>query len=286
MKLHILGSGSPRPSKNGRRFGTSCLLEVNNELIMLDCGPGTTYKMARMNLSPVQINTLFISHHHSDHNVDFPCFSLLRFDLDNGDLPPLEVYGPAPTEAFVNGLVGDQGVFAPDIVSRRKHPVAQHNFLRRGGKLPRPKVKVQGHNINSGTVIETDAFKATALQVPHLDPYLISLAYRIDTEESSVLYLSDAGINEELIDLAGDVDFLITGMLHNTRTDPPDCHHNVCADIPDIVDLTNDSKISKIVSIHGSQLGDSHINDLRKGYDGKSYKGEIICPEELETIEL
>ena len=287
MKLHILGNGGPRPSQDGKRFGTSCILELKNELIMFDCGQGTTYKMARMNLYPTQVNTLFITHHHSDHNVDFPCFSLLRFDLDNGELPPLEIYGPTPTESFVSGLVGEQGVFAPDIISRREHPVAQHNYLKRGGKLPRPEIKAQGHNIVSGALIETDTWKATALRVPHLNPFLISLAYRIDTEEGSVLYLGDAGINSELIELAKDADFLVTGILpYNTRLDPSDSHHDVSADIPDIIDLSRESKISKIVGIHGSPSNDVCIRALKEGYDGISYKGTVICPKELATVEL
>ena len=78
----------------GERYGCSCILEIGDDRIMVDCGPGTTYKMARMGMSPTQVNSVFLTHHHSDHIVDFPCFALLRFDLDPGDLPPLRIFGP------------------------------------------------------------------------------------------------------------------------------------------------------------------------------------------------
>ncbi len=48
MQLHIIGAGCPHPS--GDQYGSAFLLEVGDDLIMVDCGPGTTYKMARMDL--------------------------------------------------------------------------------------------------------------------------------------------------------------------------------------------------------------------------------------------
>jgi len=71
MKIHILGNGGPRPSSKGERYGTSCILEVGEERIMIDCGPGTTYKMARMGMRPTQVNSLFFTHHHTDHKLDW-----------------------------------------------------------------------------------------------------------------------------------------------------------------------------------------------------------------------
>lgn len=287
MRLHVIGTGGPRPKPGARRYGTSCVLEIADEMIMFDCGPGTTYKMARVGLLPTQVNTLFITHHHTDHNVDFPCFSLLRFDLDNGDLPPLDVYGPAPTKAFVDGLVGEKGVFSPDVISRREHPVALHNYLKHGGELPRPDVKARGSDIKDGAVVETDHWQATAARVPHLDPYLTSLAYRIDTDEGSILFLGDAGINSELIDLAKGVDTFVTGILGwNTRTGESDAHHNVSADVPDVIDLVTNAGISKVIGIHGAPTTEHATNLLREGYDGVGYDGQVICPNELTSVEL
>ena len=286
MKLHIIGAGGPRPGPT--RYGCSCILDLGSECIMLDCGPGTTYKMTRMDLSPTQVNTLFISHHHTDHNVDFPCFALLRFDLDNNDLEPLAVYGPAPTQSFVDRLVGPNGAFAPDVVSRQGHPVAQTNYLKRGGSLPRPDTKAQGHDVEPGHTIETDTWRATAVQVPHLEPYLTSLAYRIDTSKGSILYLGDAGICPELMELAKGVDTLVTGILGwNTREGTePDAHHDVSADIPDVVDVATKAGIPRVVGIHGSPGTEHAARLLREGYCGVGYDGKVVCPNELTSIDL
>ena len=76
MRLHILGSGCPQPTPE--RYGSAFVLEVGAGSVMVDCGPATTYKMARMALMPGQIVHLFLTHHHSDHNADLPCFALTR----------------------------------------------------------------------------------------------------------------------------------------------------------------------------------------------------------------
>jgi len=105
--------------------------------------PGTTYKMARIGMRPTEVNTVFLTHHHSDHTVDFPCFALLRFDLDPGSLPPLRVFGPPPTVRYADRLFGEAGAFHPDIVARQERPVSHHGHVQRGGTLPQPGHRAQ-----------------------------------------------------------------------------------------------------------------------------------------------
>lgn len=288
MKIHILGNGGPRPSSKGERYGTSCILEVGAERIMVDCGPGTTYKMARMGMRPTQVSSLFFTHHHSDHNVDFPCFALLRFDLDPGDLPPLRVFGPAPTVDFVERLLGDEGAFSPDIVARQEHTVSHHGHVQRGGTLPRPGIKVEASDLDSGVVVEGETWKATAVRVPHIEPYLATLAFRFDTEDGSVLFLCDAAACPELAELARGVDTFVTGLvgLNFKLGDASHPIRSVSADISEVVDIAVDGEIPRIILIHGSPLGEEIVAKLRQGYDGKGYDGLVVRPEELTTVEL
>jgi ribonuclease Z len=281
MKLHILGNGGPRPSSAGERFGTSCILEFAGERIMVDCGPGTTYKLARMRMLPTQINTVLLTHHHSDHIADFPCFALLRFDLDPGDLPALKVYGPAPTVKFADRLFGKEGAFKPDIIARQEHPVSKHGHLQRGGRLPRPGIKVEASDIESGAVIKGRTWEVKAVQVPHIEPYLITLAFRIDTQEGSVLFLCDAAECPAVKELAKGVDTFVTGAVgFNFKEDPSSNPiRGVSADISEVVDIAAGGNIPKIVLIHGSPLGKDFAAKLHKGYDGI-----IEQPDELTTL--
>ena len=71
-RLKIIGAGTPSP--NPDRWGTCFLLESRDGWLMVDCGPGSTYKMFRAGVSPTQIQHLFFTHLHSDHVSDYACF--------------------------------------------------------------------------------------------------------------------------------------------------------------------------------------------------------------------
>ncbi|MBI2440858.1 MAG: MBL fold metallo-hydrolase [Lentisphaerae bacterium] len=135
VRLHIIGSGCPDPKAN--RYGSAFLLELDGHGILIDCGPATTYKMARMGLDPRQVRHMFFTHHHFDHNADFPCFALTRWDQSRGHEGPLMVYGPPPTKAFTEELLGKRGAFAIDWQSRREHPASLACHMARGG-VPAP----------------------------------------------------------------------------------------------------------------------------------------------------
>ena len=81
-KIYLLGTGTPTPTPT--RFGSSHVVEVGGQYIMFDCGPATTYKLVQAGLWPTQIDNLFFSHHHFDHDVDYPCFLLCRWDQSSG----------------------------------------------------------------------------------------------------------------------------------------------------------------------------------------------------------
>ena len=94
-KLYLLGTGTPTPTKS--RFGTSFVLQLDEDCIMFDCGPAATYKLVKAGLFPTQIDYLFFTHHHFDHNSDYPCFLLCRWDQSTGKENRLQVLGPPPT---------------------------------------------------------------------------------------------------------------------------------------------------------------------------------------------
>ena len=55
---------------------------------MLGCGPAATYILVQSALHPTEIDKLFSTHHHFDHDIDQPCFPRvwhaygLRLDRD------------------------------------------------------------------------------------------------------------------------------------------------------------------------------------------------------------
>ena len=122
----------------------------------------------------------FFSHLHYDHFVDFPRLLLTRWDTGAARIPELKVFGPQPIKRLVEGLIGREGVFGPDLTARTNWDSSLHVYRARGGKEPRLPPAPEVREIGSGDVIETDRWRIQVAEVPHAQPYLACLAYRID----------------------------------------------------------------------------------------------------------
>ncbi len=207
VRLHILGAGTPTPTP--ARFGTSFVAEVDSELIMIDCGPATTHKVVKAGLWPTDIDHLFITHHHFDHVVDYPCFVLARWDQCSGKENDLRVFGPPPLEAVTETLLGEDGVYSSDWKDRVENPVSHRVFENRGGTLPRPPLKVIAKDIGVGKVYSSNGWQMTAVENVHRRPRLKSLAYRLDAGSSSIVFAGDTEPCQAVVDLARGADALV-----------------------------------------------------------------------------
>ena len=67
---------------NVAAFGA--FVDVGVEYLMVDCGPAATHKLVQMGIFPTRVDYLFFTHHHFDHDVDYPCFLLCRWDQAAG----------------------------------------------------------------------------------------------------------------------------------------------------------------------------------------------------------
>ena len=90
MKLTIIGcyAATPTAIKNP----TAQILEINNELVLIDCGEGTQAAIRRHKIKLSRLNYIFISHLHGDHYYGLigliSTLSLLKREK------PLYIYGP------------------------------------------------------------------------------------------------------------------------------------------------------------------------------------------------
>jgi len=259
-------------------------LKVGADCVMIDCGPATTYKMVRMGIMPVKLGHLFLTHHHFDHNVDFPCFALTRWDLSKGTEPPLKVYGPSPTRTFVERLLGKDGAFFVDWNSRIQHPVSQAIHKRRGGVLPRPAPAIEARDVGPGTIAKSDSWVATAARVHHVEPWLESLAYRFDTDQGSIVFAGDCGDCPTLRQLAKGADTLVIACVYIGRTK---AYADIITGTAEVAEIAQEAGVRRVVLSHAAP-GLARPGRKERAIDdvARTYKGTVLFPEELTTVDL
>lgn len=282
-RLHILGSGMPTPTPD--RFGTAFVVETGSDNVMFDCGPAATHKLVKMGLSPTDIDYLFFTHHHFDHNADYPCFLLCRWDQGAGKERTLRVFGPGQTSLLTERLIGPEGAFFPDWNSRVKHPLSKAVYEGRGGHLPRTPPRVEVEELAPGAVREGVTWRVLTGLSEHAQPYLDCLAYRIDTDGGSIAFLGDSRPCQSVINLGRGVDYLLYECWDDIQ--PVEDRSKPHAGASAAGQLAADMAAGSLILTHSGpaickpRVRERVIGDVRSVFDG-----DVIFAEELLSLDL
>lgn len=201
-RLILLGTaGGPTPKKT--RSAPAQAIDVDGHTYLVDTGNGVSRQMALANLAPNSLDTVLLTHHHSDHNADLGTVLLLSWGANLSH--PVHVYGPPPLSEMMETFFD---FHQTDIDTR----IADEG---------RPDLRelVKPTNITSaGIVHEDDRIRITAALVNH-PPFEIALAYRLDTHDRSIVISGDTTPCQALIDLARGADILVHEVLHTPSLD-------------------------------------------------------------------
>ena len=283
-RIYFVSSGTPTPTKS--RFGTCYVLQLGDEFLMFDCGPAATHKLVKMGLLPTQIDYLFFSHHHFDHNVDYPCFLLCRWDQSVGKENTLQVWGPSPTEWITERLIGPEGAFNHDWRARVGHPGSQEIFENRGGVLPRPEPAVIVNDIQSGSVIERDQWTVTAAKTQHIEPWMSTLAYRVDSNGQSIVFTGDTGPCRLVVALAKEADTLLIHCWDHQETMKRSEAGMITGTIA-AAELAKEAGVRRLILAHqGPNLDRPGSKEKAIADMARIFDGEIIFSEESLIIEI
>lgn len=283
--LYLLGTGTPTPTK--LRFGTAHVLQIGRDFLLFDCGPATTYKLVRSDLWPTQIDYLFLTHHHFDHNADLPCFLLCRWDQSTGRENPLKIFGPPPTREIVQKLIGPEGAFADDWKARVGAPASQSVHKNRGGSLPRPLPTLEVTDVDAGEVFRQREWMVTTVHVHHVGPWLQSLAYRVDTDRGSIVFAGDTGPCAQLDDFAKGANVFVANCWDHQKTMDENGEALGQTGTLDAARFARDCGADVLVLTHtGPNLCRPGSRERAIGDIAASYKGEIVFGEEGMILNL
>ena len=270
---------------NAERFGSAYIVEAAGKRFLFDCGPAAVYKMSKLGVHPLDIDHLFFTHHHFDHMADFGTFLMTRWDHSTGSENRLNVFGPRNTEELTERLIGESGAFGFDLTARTKHHLSERMHSLRGGSLPRPWPDVNVRDIGPGLVTEDDGFRVTAAQTEHVQPYHDSLAYRLDTDEGSVVFTGDAQPCDHTVALAKGADALVS-LCGNfqSKLKERDVERGQTGTLG-AGELADEAGVKQLFLVH---MSTDLTSQRKRALEEISsvYGGEITVTDEMETYDL
>jgi len=197
-RLVLLGTGGgPRVTAKGRAKPAT-LIVANGIPYVVDCGDGTSLQLVRAGIGLDTLRYVFITHHHSDHNLDYG--NLIYNGWASGLRTPVDTYGPPPivemTESWfrlnrfdIETRIADEG----RVDLRRL--VTPHEFDK------------------DGQVMRNEDVKVTAARVRH-PPIDNAYAYRFDCPGRSIVISGDTAVAPSLVELAKGADVLVCEAMH------------------------------------------------------------------------
>lgn len=207
-RIILLGTdGGPRAYPARAEPGN--LLVVDGVPYLIDAGPGVERQIALAGLQLGGVRTIFITHHHIDHDGGLPALmSMIWFDAawDDRTPPPVQIYGP-PATRFLTGAALDylsvserifrSGVPAlpPAAGSFRAHDIERNGEFYRDGRVTVTAAENTHFHFKSGSA-------ATGRD--------LSFSYRFDTPKGSVVFTGDTGPSQAVTELARNADVLVS----------------------------------------------------------------------------
>jgi ribonuclease BN (tRNA processing enzyme) len=184
-RLILLGTGGgPRPRKASS--GSAQVIVSNGAAYVVDCGDGVARQLVMAGVPLTQLKSVFITHHHSDHNADYGNLLLLAWTA--GLRTKVETWGPPPL-ARMTKLFLEMNAF--DIQTR----------IADEGRVPLAPL-IHAHELTkAGVVVQDENVKVTAALVNH-PPVTPSFGYRFDAADRSIVISGDTTPTKSMIELA------------------------------------------------------------------------------------
>lgn len=285
MKIRLLGTGTPTPSIV--RASSSYMVEIGDDLILFDHGPGAHWRLLEAGKRAVDVTHAFFSHLHYDHCLDYIRLVLNRWDQGGGLIPELKVYGPAPIERMTRQLFDKDGVFGPDLTARTSHEGSLGYYQRRGGTLPRPWPNPLITELANGDVVAENGWKVTTASVIHHQPYLTCYGFRLDSPDGSMAYSGDTGPCQAMVKLAKDCDVMIHMCQHISGTEIHPISAKTSTGHRDLANIAAEANVKNLVISHVTvQMDTPGVRERVIREMGEVYAGNIFWGDDLMEIPL
>ena len=279
-RIVFLGTkGGPRVETG--RSNPANLIEISGTRIVLDCGMGVSHQLAEAHVPLTSIEYVLISHHHSDHNLEYG--NLVYNAWAAGLSTPIRSFGPKGIEAMTK-TYWELNKF--DVETR----IADEG-------RPDPRNLLIAKDIEAdGEMLKTGEFTVTAFRTPH-PPITDNFAYKFTTSDGVIVFSSDTEYNPKLAEFAKGADVLVHEVLYAPFVDRLVARVRNGATLGKhlLASHTTTEDVGKIAAAAGvKRLVLSHLvpGDLDVSDDQwtagvrKSYSGQVIVAKDLMELAM
>lgn len=268
-----------------QRAGTSLAVTVGGETVLLDCGPKAVYRLLENEIMPSEIERLYFTHQHMDHNASFFHFAITGWSLGRSSFM---VYGPEGTEALLDAL---ELVYGEDI---------DYRIDNSENRSPAGIKDIEFVEVTEEFRESNGEWEISALPVEHS---IQTYAYRIEetATRESIVFSGDTSKILEFVEFARDVDILVQDCAIAPMRDtqpgsefmrryldryPLDDQHtqklkNVHTSVTDAAEIAVEADVETLVLTHLSPLRD--LEEIRRRAV-EIFDGTVLVAEDGLTI--
>jgi ribonuclease BN (tRNA processing enzyme) len=285
-KLVLLGtSAGPVPAFPGRtRHMTSHVMVSNGATYVLDCGLGVTNEYARTGLSFHALKSIFITHHHPDHNCEYG--PLLLIGWVSGMPLTVRAYGPPPLKEMTQ-----------DLLRAYKQTI---DFWAEDFHI-KPLTALEVKEVaGAGPVMQDENVKVSSVIVNH-PPVKPALGYRFDFKDRSIAFSGDTTPLEAVAHMAKGADVLVHEAMYVPAIEKylrariakgfpvkfDDFMAHMKADhspVEDVGRIAQEAGVKTLVLSHLTPGIDTISDDTWRAPAAKYFKGEIIVGHDLMVV--
>ena len=293
VHVAFCGTGSPLPDP--ARGGACTAVIAGEHIFLFDAGEGAAESLALMGILPSDVDSVFLTHFHSDHINGLGALALQHV-FRGGVVEPLPIYGGPGVERIVNGF---NEAFALD----HEYRVAHH-----GAEVAPPTgfellaMPLSAPKSGSRQIFAADGVVIDVFEVDH-HPISPAYGYRVTYRGLTVVISGDTGYSANLIRAAANADLLVHEALSpglvsiigdtasryqrhglaSVMRDIPDYH----ASPNDAIRVASEASVGALALTHLIPgLPGSWFDSLFLGDVAKTFRGDLLIMRDGDVISL